>query len=99
MDVQMPEMDGLEATRQIRLSEQGTGRHIPILATTADAGTEDREPSLNAGMDDHISKPISRKDWKRRSPATPRCRLGCGAVEAATNLFASCSPMRYTFLA
>jgi PAS domain S-box-containing protein len=58
MDCQMPNMDGLAATRAIRASEEGTGRHIPIAAMTANAFDEDRNACLEAGMDDHLGKPI-----------------------------------------
>jgi len=58
MDMQMPEMDGLEAARLIRESEQGTGRHLHIIAITASAMVGDKERCLAAGMDEYISKPI-----------------------------------------
>ena len=59
MDVQMPEMDGLEASTAIRESEKNTGRHIPIIALTAHAMKGDRERCIKAGMDEYVSKPIS----------------------------------------
>ncbi len=58
MDVQMPAMDGFETAGCIRRLEQGTGRHIPILAMTAHAMKGDRERCLEAGMDGYVAKPI-----------------------------------------
>ena len=61
MDVQMPEMDGYEATRQIRLFEaenSGHNRKVPIIALTANVFREDIEKCLSVGMNDHLGKPL-----------------------------------------
>ncbi|MEY2529426.1 MAG: two-component system, sensor histidine kinase and response regulator, partial [Verrucomicrobiota bacterium] len=65
MDVQMPEVDGFEATRQIRELEESTGGHITIVAMTAHAMAGDRERCLAAGMDDYVSKPLRKEDLLR----------------------------------
>ncbi len=61
MDVQMPEMDGYSAARAIRQGEEGTGRHLPIIAMTAQAMAGDSDRCLAAGMDGYVSKPIQRQ--------------------------------------
>jgi CheY-like chemotaxis protein len=62
MDVQMPEMDGLEATIKIRKKERDHGTHVPIIAMTAHNMKGDRDRCLQAGMDGYISKPINAKE-------------------------------------
>ncbi|MCA9402032.1 MAG: response regulator, partial [Candidatus Omnitrophica bacterium] len=61
MDAFMPELDGMETTKQIRSEEEGTGKHIPIIALTARAMQEDRQKCIDVGMDGYVSKPIDRK--------------------------------------
>jgi signal transduction histidine kinase/CheY-like chemotaxis protein len=69
MDVQMPEMNGLQATTQIR-REEAIGAHVPIVAMTASAMSEERDRCLAAGMDDFISKPVSYKVIEQMIAAT-----------------------------
>ena len=61
MDIQMPIMNGYEASRRIRELKDGNKSQIPIVAMTANAFTEDRIKAKEAGMDEHISKPIDMK--------------------------------------
>jgi CheY-like chemotaxis protein len=77
MDVQMPEMNGLQATTQIR-REEAIGVHVPIVAMTASAMSEDRDRCLAAGMDNFISKPVSYKVIEEMITATfsPRRQSG-----------------------
>jgi CheY-like chemotaxis protein len=65
MDVQMPEMDGFEATGRIRELEATTGGHITIVAMTAHAMAGDRERCIATGMDDYVSKPLRKEDLLR----------------------------------
>jgi PAS domain S-box-containing protein len=78
MDVQMPEMDGFQATRRIREMEATGERHIPIVAMTAHAMAGDCERCLAGGMDDYLAKPVSKEDLLR---VIERCsRISAGDV-------------------
>jgi two-component system, sensor histidine kinase and response regulator len=83
MDCQMPELDGYEASRQIRQAERGTGRQIPIIALTANALRGEREQCVAAGMDDHVAKPVRFETlaavlskWYRRPDSDDRAIAG-----------------------
>jgi len=86
MDVQMPEMDGFEATACIRALENKTDRHIPIVAMTARAMKGDRELCLESGMDGYIAKPIRQRELYQTIaayfPATPAPATAAPAVDA-----------------
>lgn len=94
MDVQMPEMDGFEATRQIRELEKATGIHTRIVAMTAHAMMGDRERCLAAGMDDYISKPLRKEDLLRvLTPAecdNDEDKAGIPSSERRARLFGQC---------
>jgi CheY-like chemotaxis protein len=87
MDIQMPEMGGVEATSRIREREAETGGHVPIVAMTAHAMAGDRERFLAAGMDEYISKPISQERLREvvrslgRPAATPAPSGGAASRE------------------
>lgn len=64
MDIQMPDMDGIEATKRIREAEQSSDRHVPIIALTAGALEEEKKRALACGMDDFLTKPVDRTKIK-----------------------------------
>jgi two-component system sensor histidine kinase/response regulator len=80
MDVQMPEMDGFEATMAIRGKEKETGAHVPIVAMTAHAMKGDRERCLEKGMDAYVSKPIKAQELfetiDKTVPGEPKPKVG-----------------------
>ncbi len=75
MDVQMPEMNGLEAAARIRQREKLTGGHVPMVALTAHAIEGDRERCLAAGMDDYLSKPLNATEFKEKVDRIARQKL------------------------
>jgi PAS domain S-box-containing protein len=85
MDVQMPAVDGFEATAIIRRREQQSGEHIPIIATTAHAMKGDRERCIEAGMDGYIAKPIRAKDLHDTIEATVARVRGYQTQESGTS--------------
>jgi PAS domain S-box-containing protein len=91
MDCQMPEMDGFEAARQIRLDEQREGRaRLPVIALTANAIKGDREKCLDAGMDNYLSKPLNPvklvdmiRSFLKEAPAAPAVEPAASSASAA----------------
>ncbi len=90
MDVQMPQLDGFEATRAIRDQEIQTGRHLPIIAMTAHAMKGDRERCLDAGMDEYVSKPIQKGELFRAIQAVTRSGRGERERVTAAETLAPC---------
>ncbi|NHO66149.1 DUF4154 domain-containing protein [Aestuariicella hydrocarbonica] len=85
MDVQMPVMDGLTATRKIRELETSSGRHIPIVAMTASATTEDRNRCMNAGMDSYVSKPFRAAELYQTVETTPAATAAASKAGTTTD--------------
>ncbi len=79
MDINMPQVDGLEATRRIRERERATGGRIPIIAMTAHAMKGDLERCLESGMDGYVSKPVQKKELSAQIETYARTALGAGA--------------------
>ena len=92
MDVQMPEMDGLTASRKIREREKGSGTHIPIVAMTAHAMKGDKERCLKAGMDGYITKPVSGQEIEATIAGTLIADERTGTVSAEPTRAVSTSP-------
>ena len=85
MDVQMPEMDGFEATTVLRARESATGKHTPVIAMTAHALKGDRERCLENGMDGYVSKPIIPDDlWQEIATVLGAIRAGKEAQQLET---------------
>ncbi|MGB0127278.1 MAG: response regulator [Rhodocyclaceae bacterium] len=104
MDVQMPEMDGLEATRAIRAGAAATADPLPIIALTANARKEDRDECLNAGMDDFLSKPFSEEAlhgvlsrWLLKRVGEPAAHIAAPATQSTGDRLKD-EPVSHEFL-
>ncbi|MGH9378021.1 MAG: response regulator, partial [Terriglobia bacterium] len=86
MDIQMPRMDGFEATTMIRRMQKGTGKHLPVIAMTAHAMKGDKERCLRAGMDGYISKPVRRAEILGMIERLTGWRTRFGIAAAASRL-------------
>ncbi len=83
LDMQMPDMDGLEVTAEVRRGEAGTGRHLPIVAMTAHAQAEVRERCLDGGMDGYVAKPVRDQElWQEIDRVVPAASASAFVVPA-----------------
>ncbi len=96
MDCFMPEMNGFEATKQIRTQEEGTERHVPIVAMTANAMPGDEQKCLAAGMDDYIPKPVM--EYEFLSVMSRWIRLDAAAASTAPSPAANSAPQTHVDL-
>lgn len=96
MDVQMPEMDGLTATRRIREAEEKTGIHVPIVAMTAHAMKGDKESCLEAGMDGYLAKPVTRNEIEQMiaNISSVQPEPSKSSAQSASEISVSWDPLR-----
>ncbi|MCA9816278.1 MAG: response regulator [Cyanobacteria bacterium HKST-UBA01] len=98
MDLQMPTMDGITATKLIRAQEEETGKHITIIASTAYATRDEREKFIDAGVDDYISKPFSSSELFRKLEELCSTEEAILAVPETSNSLTTTTLIRSKFI-